>query len=146
MRDLTLDILLDVFVETFIINSRKIWTPRITERAVQWIVYILFSLMTMFWGLGRPLKKLFTEISDGKKKSDLNHKNLIKIKQIQFFFLYIKICDYFQPCTLCQCIWKNKNVGQSDTKIFPPFILSIHESCSGGNKYQHPWTFSHWIL
>ena len=29
----------------------------ITERAVQWIVYIIFPLMTMFWGLGRPLKK-----------------------------------------------------------------------------------------
>ena len=59
LRDLTSDILGDVFVETFIINFRKLWFPRITERVVQWIVYILFPPMTMFWGLGRPLKKMF---------------------------------------------------------------------------------------
>ena len=84
MRDLTLDILGDVFVETFIINSRKLWSPRITERAVQWIVYIFFPLMTMFCGLVRLLKKIIAEISNGKikkkkikKKSDLNQINPI---------------------------------------------------------------------
>ena len=57
LRDVTLDILGDFFFETFVVNSGKLWSPRITERAVQWIVYIFFHLMTMFWGLGRPLKK-----------------------------------------------------------------------------------------